>query len=117
MSLSAIIAAMAGIMTAVVAWRVLRGSPQLSSPVIPVCVGLLSFIGLQRLPEGVVATIMSCYVALALAILCLLLWITFQKIRQSQVARSLSHLVKKSSSSIRQGQRLRPKAPAQSSQR
>jgi len=78
-SFASIAAGIVAVMMTVVTWRVLRDRPPLDSPVIPGCVGLLTFIGLRYRPSGVIGAILISYEAVAICILFLLLWIAFQK--------------------------------------
>jgi hypothetical protein len=90
-----IVAALMALMVTVVSFRVLRDHSTLNNPVIPVCVGLLSFIGLQHLPEGVEHTVLIGYIALPIAILFLLLLMAFYKARHSSFLNDLSKVVGK----------------------
>lgn len=89
-SVGTVVAAIMAIMTTVVSWRALRDHSTLDNPVIPVCVGLLAFIGLRYLPEGLANTILIGYVALAIAILFMLLFMAFQKARRMPFLNDLS---------------------------
>ena len=79
-----VVAAIMAIMTTVVSWHALRNHSTLGNPVLPLCIGLLSFVGLRYLPEGLANTVLIGYVALAIAILFLLLFMAFQKARRLQ---------------------------------
>jgi len=102
-SFGIIIAAIMAIITTVVSWRVLRDHSTLNNPVIPVCVGLLSFIGLRHLPEGLAHTVLIGYIALPIAILFMLLFMAFQKARRSSF---FSHLSRKGETHIQRKQNL-----------
>jgi ABC-type Co2+ transport system permease subunit len=82
-SFSTVIAAIMAIMTTVVSWRALRDHSTLNNPVIAACDGLLSFLGLRYLPEGLAHTVLFGYVALTIAILFMLLFMAFQKARRA----------------------------------
>ena len=97
-SMSSIIAGIMAVMTTLVSWKVLRDHSTLNNPIISVCVGALSYIGLLYLPAGLKDMVLLVYVALAIAILFLLLWMGFQKVRQS---RFLGDLPKKIEKQIR----------------
>lgn len=94
-SFGSILATIMAIMTTVVSSKVLREHSTLNNPVIPVCVGALSFIGLRYMPEGLAHTILIGYVALAIAILFLLLLMAFQKARRSSFLNDLSKSVER----------------------
>lgn len=95
LNLSTLIAGILAVMTTVVSFRVLRNHSTLDNPVIPVCVGALSFIGLRYMPEGLAHTVLIGYVALAIAILFVLLFMGFQKVRRSSFLNDLPKSVKK----------------------
>jgi len=84
LSIGTVVAATMACMTAMVTWRVSRDNSTLGSPGIALGVGLLSFLGLRCLPEGLANTILVGYAALAIAILFLLLFMAFQTARRPQ---------------------------------
>jgi hypothetical protein len=90
-----IIAAILAGMTTIVSWRVFRAHSALNSPSISACVGGLVFAGLLTLPEGWQNAILCLYVSLSLAILFLLLWMAFHKLRLSRFLGNLSKMLEK----------------------
>ncbi len=94
-SINSIIAGIMAVMTTVVSWKVLRDHSTLNNPIISVCVGALSYIGLLYLPAGLKEMVLLVYVAMAIAILFLLLWMGFQRVRQSRFYGDLSQKIEK----------------------
>jgi len=78
-----IVAGALAVMMTVVSWRVLKDHSTLSNPVISVCVGVLTFIGLRYRPGGLVGMILLSYEAVAISILFLLLYRAFKRLRES----------------------------------
>ena len=83
------------VMVTLVSLKVLKDHSTLNNPIISVCVGALSYIGLLYLPAGLKEMVLLVYVALAVAILFLLLWMGFQKARQSRFLGDLSQKIEK----------------------
>ena len=81
-SLTTAVAAICAVITMVVSWRALRDHPILNTPAIPIGVGGLAFLGLRRLQDGWVDTILIGYITVPLALALLLLWVGFQKVRR-----------------------------------
>jgi len=100
-SFASIVAGALAVMMTVVSWRVLKGNPVLDNPVIHVVVGVLTFIGLRYRPGGLIGQILLGYEAIAISILFLLLWMGFQKVRQSEV---FGDLIEKIEKQIRRSQ-------------
>ena len=71
--LSLIVAGLIAAMTMAVSLRVLKTCPILSNPVISLCVGVLTFMGLISLPDGWAGGLLLPYAALGLTLLLLLL--------------------------------------------
>jgi hypothetical protein len=94
-SIGTIVAGIMAVVTTVVSWKALRDHSTLNNPIISVCVGALAFIGLRHLPEGLGNAILLLYVILAIAILFLLLWMGFQKVRQYRSHGDLSQKIEK----------------------
>jgi len=94
-SMSSIIAGIMSVITTVVSWKVLKDHSTLGNPLLSVCVGALSYIGLLYLPAGLKDMVLLVYVAMAVAILFLLLWMGFQKARQSRLYSDLSQKIEK----------------------
>jgi len=94
-SFATIVGGALAVMMTVVSWRVLKGNPVLDNPVIHVAVGVLTFIGLRYHPGGLFGTILLGYEAVAISILFLLLWMAFQKVRQSRLRNNLSKMIEK----------------------
>jgi len=94
-SVATIVAGLFGIMMTTVSWRVLKGNPVLDNPVIHVVVGVLTFIGLRYRPGGLIGQILLGYEAVAISILFLLLWMGFQRVRQSRFYGDLSQKIEK----------------------
>ena len=94
-SFASIVAGALAVMMTVVSWRVLKGNPVLDNPVIHVVVGVLTFIGLRYRPGGLIGQILLGYEAVAISILFLLLWMGFQRARQSRFLGDLSQKIEK----------------------
>ena len=94
-SFASIVAGALAVMMTVVSWRVLKGNPVLDNPVIHVVVGVLTFIGLRYSPGGLIGQILLGYEAVAISILFLLLWMGFQKVRQSRFYGDLTEKIEK----------------------
>ena len=72
-TLSLIVAGIIVAMTTAVSLHVLKTCPILSNPVISLCVGVLTFMGLISLPDGWAGGLLIPYAALGLTLLLLLL--------------------------------------------
>ena len=86
-SLSIFPAIMAGIiaaMTTAVSFLVLKTCPILNNPVLFLCVGGLTFLGLISWPSGLVGGLLIPYAALGLALVLLLLIGCFRKCREER---------------------------------
>jgi len=94
-SINSIVAGLMAVMVTLVSLKVLKDHSTLNNPIISVCVGALSYIGLLYLPAGLKEMVLLVYVALAVAILFLLLWMGFQKARQSRFLGDLSQKIEK----------------------
>ena len=94
-SVASIVAGALAVIMTVVSWRVLKGNPVLDNPVIHCGVGVLTFIGLRYRPGGLIGQILLGYEAVAISILFLLLWMGFQKARQSRFFGDLSQKIEK----------------------
>ena len=104
-SMNTIISGIMAIMVTVVSWKALRDHPTLNNPIISACVGGLVFAGLLTLPEGWQNAILLLYASLAIAILFLLLWMAFHKVRQSKILSNLSKMIEKPQHRSRDDQR------------
>jgi hypothetical protein len=116
-SISSIIAGIMAVMTSVVSWKVLKDHSTLGNPLLSVCVGALSYIGLLYLPAGLKEMVLLVYVALAIAILFLLLWMGFQKVRRSRFYGDLSQKIDKQIRRSREQERNLRKTGRQDGQR
>lgn len=79
LSTSLIVAGIIAAMTTAISLRVLKTCPILNNPVISLCVGGLTFIGLIILPSGWIGGLLIPYAALGLTLLLLLLMGPFLK--------------------------------------
>lgn len=82
-TLTTCVAASMAVITTIVSWKVLRDHSTLGNPMVPFFVGGLAFIGLCRLEDGWIDTVLIGYVALAIVILLLFLWMGFQKVSRT----------------------------------
>lgn len=73
------LAAIVGLMTAVVSWRVLRKHFGMDSPTLSICIGLLTGIGLASHEGGIMSGLLIPYEALGIAIVVMLFLIPFLK--------------------------------------
>lgn len=69
-----IVAGLMSLLTWAVVHKALREDPTLGNPIIPICVGGLSFVGLTTMGSGLIYGIALLYAALAIAILLILLF-------------------------------------------
>ena len=81
---SAIVAGIIAAITAAVSFRMLKTCPILNNPVISLCIGGLTFLGLISWPSGVVGGLLIPYAALGLALVLLLLLGFFRKCREER---------------------------------
>jgi len=102
-SFASIAAGIIAVMMTVVSWWVLREHSSLDSRVLPVCVGLLTFIGLRYRPGGLLGAILLSYEAVAISILFLLLWMAFQKVCKTKEKRKKEAKIARQSSQLREG--------------
>jgi hypothetical protein len=71
-TLNTAVAAIVGLITAIVSWRVLRKAVGIDSPMLGVCVGLLTGIGLASRGGGSMSALLIPYQALGIAVVVLL---------------------------------------------
>lgn len=95
-SIDSIVGGVMAIMVTVVSHRVLRDSV-LGNPLLSVCVGLLSYIGLLFLPDELKEAVILVYAVLSLALCLLILWLAFKWVRHSRLLSNLSKMIKNQS--------------------
>ncbi|MEI6166645.1 MAG: hypothetical protein WCS52_05575 [bacterium] len=102
-SFASIIAGVLAVMMTVVSWRALHDT-FLGNPIVSVCVGILTFIGLRYRPGGLFGMILLSYEAVAISILFLLLWMGFKKVQQNLEKRRQGAKIARQSSQLEEGQ-------------
>jgi uncharacterized membrane protein len=115
-SFASIIAGVLAVMMTVVSLRALHDS-FLGNPIVSVCVGILTFIGLRYRPGGLFGMILLSYEAVAISILFLLLWMGFKKVSQAHKERKQQEMLVRQASQLREGQQGRQKPKPRSSWR
>jgi len=84
-----LLAAIVGLITAVVSWRVLRKHFGMDSPTLGICIGSLTGIGLASHEGGFMSGLLIPYEALGIAILVMLFLIPFLKVKTGKDVKPL----------------------------
>ncbi len=98
------LAAIVGLVTAVVCWRIMRQYLGVSSPVLGTCVGLLSGIGLLSHKGGSMFELLIPYEALGISIVVMIFLLPFLKVKSGKP--------QKPSSPEQQGKSEKPRKPS-----